>query len=462
MADKFDIAVIGSGSAGFSAAEQANSLGAKVCIVEEDAWGGECPNYACIPTKALLRSAKLYHHTKHHASDYGVHTGRVTFNFAEIMQRKRAVVDLITGKGERLKKTAHDLGMTAVSGSARFMDEHTIQVGARKIKADKFVIATGATSFIPPVAGLAEADYMTYQDAVSLSERPGSILVIGGGPVGCEFSTFFGMLGTKVTLLQIAPYVLHREDPEISEIARNGLEHIGVDVRVNTKAVSVKKSGRKWRVTFRTGRSKVQSVTVERILVAAGVRANVGSLALEKAGVKLDEKGRLKVSETLQTNKKHIFAAGDVSGGLMFTHTAHEEGYIAGTNAMQKTARTMLKRDQRVVPRATFVEPEVASVGTTEQEAKDAGKDVLIGRFPVGALGRAVTDGKRQGVVKLIVDKKSRRILGGHIAAERAGEMIHEVTLAMQKRLKVDEIAHMMHAFPTYSEAVLAAASMVP
>lgn len=461
MANKFDVAVIGSGSAGFSAAEQANSLGANVCIVEEDAWGGECPNYACVPTKALLRSAKMYHEVKYHAADYGVHASSVTFNFADIMKRKRAVVDLITGDGERLQRTAHNLGITAVSGSARFMDEHTIQVGAEKIKADKFVIATGSTSFIPPVEGLAEADYMTYQDAVSLKERPSSLVVIGAGPVGCEFSTFFSMLGTKVTLLQIAPVVLHREDAEISAIAQHSLEHIGVDVRTNTKAVSVKKSGKKWRVTFQTGRAKAQSVSVEHILIAAGVRANVGTLALDKAGVKLDEKGRLPVSASLQTNQKHIFAAGDVSGGLMFTHTAHEEGYIAGTNVMQKTVRTMLKRDERVVPRVTFVEPEVASVGMTEKEAKDGGKTVLIGRFPVGALGRAVTDGKRQGIVKLVVDGKTRKILGGHIVAERAGEMIHEVALAMEKRLKVDDIAQMMHAFPTYSEAVVAAASTV-
>jgi dihydrolipoamide dehydrogenase len=457
----YDVIVIGAGSAGFTAAETARSEGASVCIIEGGSWGGECPNFACVPTKALLKSARVYYEAKYHMREYGVYATGVTFNFANIMKRKRAVVSAITGDGKRMKQVAKRLGITAIDGKAKFIDSHAIEVNGKNLSARSFVLATGAVDFIPPVDGLESSGFINYEGAVSLKSCPKSIAIIGGGPVGCEFATFFAMLGVKVTILQLAPTVLHREDQEIAIIAQKQLVDLGVQVMTETKTLSVEKYRLKRRVWFQKGKSKRQSVVVDKILIAAGKRANVEDLNLEVANVKLDEKGRLIVKETLQTTARHIFAAGDVSGGMMFTHTAHEEGSIVGHNIVQGSARTMRRRSERVVPRATFVSPEVASVGVTPAQAKDSKALVFIAKFSIGALGRAVTDGKRVGLLKIVIDKKSRRILGGHMIGERSGEVIHEIALAMHANLKIDDVAKMIHAFPTYSEAVAAAASQV-
>ncbi len=457
----FDVIVIGSGSAGFAAAGVARDRGASVCIVEKDLLGGECPNFACVPTKALLRSAKLYYHAKHNLASYGVHADGVTYNFAQIMRWRSSVVNAVTGDGKKMARMAKDLKIEVIKGAAQFVDEHTLKVGSTKIKGKSIVLATGTTEFIPPIDGIKKSGYLTFKEAVQIKKQPRSLVIVGGGPVGCEFATFFAMLGTKVTLLQFAPTVLNREDEEIALIAQKKLGEYGVRVLTNTKALSVRSEGVKRIVTYQEGENKRQRVTVDKILIAAGKRANVEKLKLEKAKVKLDDRGRLIVNAKLQTSAKHIFAAGDVSGGMMFTHTAHAEGEVAGHNATSRAAKSMKKRDERIVPRATFVEPEVASVGMTAKGAASAKIKVDVGRFPVGALGRAVTDGLREGLLKIVVDKKSRKILGGHMIGERAGEVIHEIALAMYLGAKVDDLANMTHAFPTYSEAVTVAAGGV-
>lgn len=457
----FDVIVIGSGSSGFSAAERANALGAKVCVIEMDAWGGECPNYACVPTKALLKSARAYYEAKMRGTSCGLNSPGVKFNFDAIMNWKEEVVDTITGDGKRLLTVAKDLGITMVHGRAHFLDAHTVAVGSKKYRAHKFVIATGTVDFIPPIKGLNRDLYITYKDAVNLMTLPKSIVVLGGGPVGCEFAVFFAMLGVRVTVLQLAPVLLQREDAEVSKIIGEQFEKLGITTFTDAQTKEVTRVGKRKKVSFSVRRGKTQSVTADVVLVAVGKRANVSDLHLDRAGVHLDDAGRLIVKETLQTSQKHIFAAGDVAGGYLLTNVAHASGYIAGQNVMQKTVGTMMKRDIGVVPRVTFVHPEVASVGMTEKEAIDAGKRVAVGQFPIAALGRAVTEGARVGVVKIVADKKTRKILGGHIVSEHAGEMIHEIALAMHAGLTVDQISSMMHAFPTYSEAVAAAAANV-
>jgi mercuric reductase len=460
---KFDLIVIGSGSAGSSVIEAAHARGAKVCVIERDAIGGECPNYACVPAKAMLKSAKLYYSTKHHLRKYGVHASNVRFSFSEIMARKKDVVDTITGKGKRLKKFWGDMGVTVVKGNAHFVDAHTVRVGSKLLKAKGFVIATGAVDFIPPIDGIDQVPYLDYRAVTQLRRQPKSIIIVGGGPVGCEFGTFFTLLGTKVTIMQLAPLILHREDEEISLIAEKALKDQKAKVLTQTKVLAVQKDGRGVKVTYQVGEGPRRTMRADALLLAAGKRANIAGLNVEAAGVKLDRKGRLKVSETLQTTAKNIFAAGDVSGGMLFTHMAHHEGMIAGENIVKvlKKKKGLKKRDMRVVPRVTFTLPEVASVGMTTKEAAGARKKFAVGSFPLGALGRAVTEGERVGVVKLVVEKKSRLILGGHAIGVAAGEMIHEVALAMQMGVTVDDLVAMTHAFPTWSEGVLAAASSV-
>lgn len=459
--DSFDVVVIGGGSAGFSAAEQARALGASVCVIESGAWGGECPNTACVPTKTLLKSARAYYEAKNKLSELGVYTESVTFSWPKMLRRKTDVVDLITGEGKRLLKTAKMLGISTISGKAVFLDDHHISVGKRTIKAKSFVIATGTVDIIPSIEGIESIPYLTYQDAIRLKQLPRSMAIIGCGPVGCEFATLFSLLGVKVTLFQLAPRILNKDDEELSLLAQSELEKIGARILTSTAVSSFHRKGKRVELSYKEKKKRAEKQTVDAVLIAVGKRANIKGLHIDSAEVRLDANGFLAVNAALQTSKKHIFAAGDVTGGYMFTHTAHEGGVIAGINACSKSAQQMLKRDQRVVPRVTFIYPELASVGVTAQEAIEMGREVLVGRFPIGVLGRAVTDGHRIGLVKLVVDARSREILGGHILCERAGEMIHEVALAMSVHATVDEIARTLHAFPTYSEAIVGAAASV-
>lgn len=459
----FDVIVIGSGSAGSSAIETAHARGAKICVIERDAIGGECPNYACVPVKAMLKSAKLYHQVKHGLPKYGVHASKVRYSFSEIMNRKADVVSTITGKGKRLKKAWESMGVKVVKGDAHFVDKHTVRVGSKQLTAKAFVIATGAKDFIPPIDGIESVDYLDYRKTTLLKRQPKSLVIIGGGPVGCEFATFFSLLGTKVTLIQLAPHVLQREDEEVSVIVERSMKEQGVNILTQAKALGVKKVSGGVQVTYQVKMGRRKTITVDKVLLAAGKRANIDDLNVKAAGIKTDAKGRLKISESLQTSSRHIFAAGDVSGGMLFTHMAHQEGDIAGWNAMQviQKKRGLRKRDMRVVPRVTFTLPEVASVGMTAKEAAAVKMKIVIGTFPLGALGRAVTEGERAGFMKVIVDKKTRLILGGHAVGTSVGEMMHEVALAMHMKITVDDLATMTHAFPTWSEGVLAAASSV-
>ncbi len=453
MKHDYDLLVIGSGSAGFSAAEAARGTGRKIGLVEADKLGGECPNYACVPTKVLLRSAKAFLGLSD-LKELGIEIGQPKFSFEQVMKRRAKIVDGLGGK--RMEKVATQLGLDVIRGHATFIDPNTIHVGGKEVSASRFIIATGTTSRVPNIPGLDEVSWISFKHAVSLEEMPKSMIIVGGGPVGCEFATFYATIGTKVTLLQAEKHVLHREEPEISEIAQKRLEAIGVDVRTSVEVIRVGKVEEGVVATVRQGR-ELKSVDAEKLLLAAGKTSNTGGLGCEAAGVKLDKFGTIVTNSELKTSAKHIWAAGDVDGGMQFTHTAHYEGSLAGRNAFNKKPERV---DERVVPRVTFIEPEVASVGMTEAQAKESAGGALIGAFDLRGLGRGYLDGHREGLLKIIADRKTRKVIGGHMIGERAGEVIHEIALAMYAKLKVDDLANMIHAYPTYSEAVTAAANV--
>lgn len=465
---KIDVCVIGGGSAGFSAADAARSVGASVCLIEKEKLGGECPNWACVPSKALLTCAKVFR-TATHAHDFGVVVRRVEFRFDEVIAYKDRVVKRITGggpDGDRYRALARELGIEVYKGRAVFEDGGvvTVRSGAKKterIEAKTFVIATGTTEFIPPIDGLEKAGFLTSRTVMDLKKVPKSLLVIGGGPVGVELATFFATFGVVTTLVQRLPFVLPREDQEISERALKALLKLGVRVIVDVEVVSVKKKNGLNEVAIRAPGGK-QTVLVEDILLAAGKRAAVDDMGLELVGLKLDSHGALVTNAKQQTNVGHIFAAGDVDGGLQFTHTAHHEGVIAGRNAARFALgkkRGFEQRDERVVPRVTFLEPEVASVGLTEEEARKTYAQLLVGRFPVEGLGRTLTESAGEGLLKIIAEAQTREIVGAHMIGRSAGEVIHELALAMQLRATIDQVGGMIHAFPTFSEAVPGALS---
>ena len=462
----FDVIVIGTGSAGFSAIEAAVEQGASVCAIEQEKLGGECPNFACVPSKALLKAASVYR-TVQHARDFGITVGAVSHDFSKLMQYRGSVVDSITGGGEygeRYKAIFSKLGVEVKYGKARFIDDHMIEVNGENIFGNTIVIATGTVDFIPPIKDIEQIPYKNWKEVILQKRQPKSMAIIGGGPVGCELATFYATFGTRVVLLQRASQVLHREDEEIALLAFHSLVDIGIDVRLNVEVDSVIDSrGGVFGVRIRN-QSGLEMIAVDQVVLAAGKKANIEGLDVDQAGVMLDHSGYVKTTKDQRTSVHHIFAAGDVDGGLQFTHTAHHEGSVAGYNAalIAKKKRTSLKTtNERVVPRVTFIPSEVASVGMTQEQAKKEYKQVLVGRWPISNLGRAVTENQRFGLLKIIAHPKTRKVIGGHVIGERAGEVIHEIALAMFLNTTIDKLSEMIHAFPTYSEAIAGAAASV-
>lgn len=463
MPSSFDVIVIGSGSAGFSAAESARAAGASVCMIEKEKLGGECPNWACVPSKALLRAAHAYRAARA-MSPFGVAAGGVAYEWAKVMEYRRRTVESITGGGEvgdRYVKLAARLGVEIVFGSAAFADAETVEVAGKRLRAKAFVIATGSSDFVPPIAGLDGFPYVTSREALTMDRQPKAMAIIGGGPVGCELATFFATFGTRVVLFQSGPTLLNREDPDVSAVATQSMADLGVEIVTDaTVAEVINARGGVYGLKVRTAEG-MTTHAVESVVVATGKRANTEGLNVVAAGVRLDERGNIVTAPDQRTNVRHVFAAGDVDGGFLFTHTAHHEGAVAGRNAALVALGKrgpLSKTDERVVPRVTFVDPEVASVGMTVAEAKQAFKKALVGSSAVSALGRSVTENAGRGIVKIVAHPKTREVLGCHIAAPRAGEMIHEAAMAMKLGATVDQVASLIHAYPTYSEAVLVAA----
>lgn len=467
----YDVVIIGSGSAGFSAAEAAKALGASVCMIEKEKLGGECPNFACVPTKAAIRAAKV-HKTMKHARDYGITAPQINVDFAKVMEYPRKVVKTITGGGEvgdRYIQIAKKLKVTIELGAAEFVDDHTVLVDkgdglGKKVQGKTFILATGSTSFIPPIEGIQETHYQTFKTIWDIKTLPKSIGIIGGGPVGCEFATFFSEFGSTVSLIQSAPFILHREEEAISKLAEEAMIKRGVDVFTNTRTTQlINGRGGVYGIELSQNNQKT-TLAVDMVLIATGKRAALDGLKVDKTGIALDERKNIRANKEARTSMRHIFAAGDVSGGYMFTHTAHHEGEVAGHNAacLAMRKRCKLKKiDTHVVPRATFVDPEVASVGMTTNEAKEKFKKILVGEFKVGGLGRAVTEGEQFGLIRIVADAKTGKVVGGSMIGHSAAEVIHEVALAIYLKAKMDHLAQMIHAFPTFSEAVTAAASNV-
>ena len=457
--ENFDVIVIGGGSAGISALEGAHAAGArKLCLIERtDRLGGECPYSACVPTKALLKAARLYHLCKYEVGRYGIHAPRVSFDFAAMAHRKDAVVSALTGDGKRLTEYVKKLKVTVKRGEAKFLTTKTLEVNGERVKGEGIVIATGATERVPLMDGIEDVPVFFARDIVRLKHLPRSIVIVGGGPIGSEFSTLFGYLGVKTTLLQHGPHILAREDADLSALAEASLRRKGVAVLTQAETLGVRRHGRKVEVTYQIGRKPRQHVVAEACMIAAGRIPNIDTLALAKAKITKDERGWMKLNDTLQTSTPHIFAAGDVTGRLQFTGTAHHEGFIAGWNAVHHENARVMKYDERVVPRVTFIDPELAAVGLTPAQATKLKKKFRVREFPVGALGRAAIDGTREGLLKIVVEDKTDQVLGAHLLCERAGEIIHELALAMEARVPFTTVASMIHAYPTWSESIPAA-----
>ncbi len=447
---RFDanLIVIGGGSAGLVTAYIAAAVKAKVVLIERHRMGGDCLNTGCVPSKALIRSARLVAAMRA-SEDFGIRGGEPEVDFASVMERVRRVVEQVEPHDSIERYTA--LGVDVRIGEARILDPWSVEVGGQRITARNLVVATGARPFVPPIPGLAELDYLTSDNLWQLRQSPGRLLILGGGPIGCELAQAFVRLDVAVTQVEMAPRLMAREDPEVSELLQRQFEADGVRVLTGHRALRFEqRDSEKWLVAEHEGEEI--EIPFDRVLVAVGRKPNVEGFGLEELGLRLTERGAIEVDEWLRSGIPTIFACGDVAGPYQFTHVAAHQAWYASVNALFGILRKF-KVDYSVIPWATFVDPEVARVGLSEQEAREQGVPFEITRYDLDDLDRAIADGDRRGFVKVLTVPGKDRILGVTMVGADAGELIAEFVLAMRHGLGLDKLLGTIHIYPTRAEA---------
>jgi pyruvate/2-oxoglutarate dehydrogenase complex dihydrolipoamide dehydrogenase (E3) component len=448
----FDLIVIGSGTAGSSAWYAARQLGRSVAVFEPDVLGGECPTFACVPTKALLHCAEVYETAKT-ASRFGIDVTGLSFDYARVKAWKDEVV---SSTGAALGEQPYrEMDVHLVRAAARFVATGAVEADGRRYTAERFLIATGAGQRMPPIEGIEQAGYITFRQAIDLTVLPRSLFILGGGAVGCEFAHLFNRFGTDVTIADRNERLLHAEDPEVGDLLADLFAHRGIDIRMSTTVLRAQRDGGQKRLTLeRDGRQ--ETLLVDEVLIATGKSPNVG-LGLEAAGIEYDKDKGVTVDSTLRTTNPAVYAAGDVAGPYRFTHAASYQGYLACQNMFATDQRHV---DYAAMPRCVFTSPEVAAVGLTEAQARAGGRDVRVGLTGIDASDRALTSGEMDGFVKVIADA-SGRLLGGAALAPHAGEFMQELALAIKLGATAEQLATTIHAFPTFSEALAAACAEV-
>ena len=457
MADQsFDIIVIGSGPGGYVTAIRAAQLGFKTAVVERDFLGGICSNWGCIPTKALLRSAEIFHYLQH-AKDYGVSAEKVDFDPRAVVDRSRKVAQRMnTGVGFLLKKNK----VTVIWGEATIDAPGKLSVKASRSEAPKgavgagvyqakhIIVATGARPRVLPGIEPDKKLVWTYFEAMVPERMPKSLLVIGSGAIGIEFASFFRTMGSEVTVVELLPQILPVEDAEIAAFARKAFEKQGMKILTGAKVTRLEKKADGVTATIDDGKGGTQSLSVERVVSAVGVVGNVENLGLEKLGVKID-RGTIVVDGTGKTNVPGIYAIGDVAGPPMLAHKAEHEGVVC-VEAIKGLHPHPL--DKLRIPGCTYCHPQIASVGLTEKAAKDQGREIKVGRFPFVGNGKAVALGEDQGLVKTIFDAKTGQLLGAHLVGAEVTELIQGFVIAMQLETTEEDLMHAVFPHPTLSE----------
>lgn len=451
--ERFDLIVVGGGAGGLVTAAGSAGIGARVALVEGERLGGECLWTGCVPSKALLACAKAAVHGRQ-ASRLRVRGLQdATIDFGDAMAWMRGAQARIqpNDSAERFR----GLGVEVIAGTARFVGERELEVNGRRIGAKRIVIATGSRPLVPRVPGLAEAPYLTNETIFSLGERPAHLIVLGAGPVGVELAQAFVRLGSRVTLVAADDAVLPREEPELSAIAADALRDDGVTIELGATATGVTVRDGGISIAFR-GAAGEGSATGSHLLVAVGRQPRTDTADLGIAGIVLSGDDGIDVDDTMRTSARGIWAVGDcVAGAPRLTHVADHQARIVVRNAFFPGRKRV---SYAAIPRVTYTDPEIASVGLTEREARQAhGDDVRIWLKPIAELDRAITDGTERGLVKLVT-RANGTLLGGHVAAPGAGEMIGEITMALQHRLGIGALADLVHPYPTLSEGIRQAA----
>ncbi|PIG92563.1 FAD-dependent oxidoreductase [Gloeocapsopsis sp. IPPAS B-1203] len=457
MAVEYDLVVIGGGSGGLVVAGVAAALKAKVALVERDRLGGDCLWNGCVPSKSLIHASRIAYEVKH-ASRFGIHCNDNKIDFAKAIGHVQSAIAAIEPHDSPQRFEA--LGAEVIFGSGEFVDKNTFIVNNRRLRARAFVIATGSRPAVPNIPGLQAAGFITNEEVFEITERPDTLGIIGGGPIGCELGQAFARLGSKVTIIGSSDRLLPKEDPEAAAVVQQQLISEGIRVLTKTRAERVEViNDQKYLIA---GNEKI---AVDQILIATGRNPNVESLNLEAAGVELhqkeaagyDQQGNkkgIRVNARLQTTNPRIYACGDVIGGYQFTHVASHEANVIIRNAL---FLPILKVDYRVIPWATFTDPELARVGLTEAEARQSyGDHIDVIKQEYAEVDRAQAEAATQGFAKIIT-KRNGEILGAHIVGASAGELIHEIILAMSHKLKISALGG-IHIYPTLAEVVSKAA----
>jgi dihydrolipoamide dehydrogenase len=468
VADAFDLAVVGGGPGGYVAAIRAAQLGLRTVLVEKERPGGVCLNWGCIPTKAMLRSAEVYE-TVQHASEFGVLADNVRFDYSAVLKRKDQVVKGLTDGVAGLLRAN---GVTLIEGHARFRGPTSLEVlgvgpsplGAggplynadhdgrpqSAVSAANVIVATGSTPAVLPIPGADLPGVVTSDGAFLLPEVPRRIVIIGGSAVGAEWASLFRAFGSEVTIVELLPTLVPLEDEDMGKALARSFTRQGIKVLTGT-TVSAIAAGKEGGLVVSIGEEELEA---DNVLMAVGRRPNTAGLDLERAGVATDARGFVPVDDQLRTGVPDVYAIGDVTGRVLLAHVASHQGVVAA-GVVAGHAETM---NYKAVPAATFTHPEVASVGLTEKEAREAGHDVVVGRFPFSALGRAQTYGATEGLMKIVAESRYGEVLGMHVIGPSASDLIPEGVLAMELEATLADIANAIHAHPTLAEASMEAA----
>ncbi len=448
--EKFDynLVVIGAGAAGLVTSYIAATVRAKVALIEKHRMGGECLNTGCVPSKALIRSAKILSHVRR-AGEFGFDSGDIQFDFARVMERVQKIIGKIEPHDsvERYSQ----LGVECISGDAKIVSPYSVEVNGKILTTKRIVIASGARPFVPPISGLESVRYLTSDTIWEIRELPNRLVVLGGGPIGCELAQTFCRLGSTVTQVEMLPQVMGREDADVAGLIQGKLESEGVRVLTGHRAKAVKvDEGRKILVCECDGRDVC--VDFDDILVAVGRAANISGFGLEELGVEISPRKTIQADEFLRTSIPTIYCAGDVVGPYQFTHVAAHQAWFAAVNALFGGVKSF-KVDYRVIPWTTYTDPEVARVGLNETDAKEKGIAFELTRYNIEELDRAIADSEDHGFIKVLTKPGTDKILGVTIVGARAGDIIAEYVLAMKQGLGLNKILSAIHIYPTMAEA---------
>ncbi|MBX2870372.1 MAG: FAD-dependent oxidoreductase [Acidiferrobacterales bacterium] len=447
---KFDanLVVIGAGSAGLVSAYIGSAIKAKVILIEKGKMGGDCLNTGCVPSKSLIASAKLLHQIKH-SQNWGIKSASAEFDFADIMNRVKTIIATIEPHDS--VERYQSLGVEVIQGEATLKSPTEVEVNGRTISTRNIIIASGAKPFVPPIEGLDQIPYLTSDNIWDMQELPKKMVVLGGGPIGCELAQCFGRFGCDVSIVEMLPQIMIREDEEIAEFMANRFHEEGVRILTNHKAIRVtEENGLK--VLYCDNDGNEVRVEFDEILVAVGRAARSSGYGMEEVKIPISKRRTVETNEYLQAGYPSIFACGDIVGPYQFTHVAAHQAWYAAVNALFRPFKKF-KVDYRVIPWATYTDPEVARVGLNEQEAKEQNIAYEVTRYDLSGLDRALADGHAEGVVKVLTVPGKDKILGVTIMGSHAGDLIAEFVMAMKHGLGMNKILGTIHSYPTWMEA---------